>query len=122
MAKTMMNPASAGWMAFIEPNDSHGRQPGGDLGQGYEILSSEFNQSWPWSPGRDRSCGHVNVAGDLDEAMSSNTRLKLLVGNGCYDPATPFFTADSTVHPPSRLRLEEGIPGFIEWATPWGGE
>ncbi len=79
--------------------------------------------------------------------MSRNTHLKVLVANGYYDPATPFFAAEFTmyhlglepelrdnfrltdypaghmmcVHPPSRRQLEQDIVGFIESATSRGG-
>jgi carboxypeptidase C (cathepsin A) len=128
-------------------NDYLRRQLGVDLDQTYEILSSEINQSWDWRRGGGRSDGHINVAGDLSGAMSRNTHLKVLVANGYYDLATPFFAAEYTmhhlglepelrdnvrltydpaghmmyVHPPSRRQLKEDIVSFIEWATSGDG-
>lgn len=107
----------------------------------YEILSGEVNRNWNWQV-RGRS-GYVNVAEDLREAMSTNTHLEVLVANGYYDLATPFFATEYTVdhlglepelrdhveltyypaghmmyvHPPSLEKLKQDVAGLIQRAT-----
>lgn len=103
----------------------------------YEILSGEVNRDWNWQV-KGRS-GYVNVAEDLRKAMSTNTHLRVLVANGYYDLATPFFATEYTVdhlglepelrdhveltyypaghmmyvHPPSLEKLKQDVAGFI---------
>lgn len=107
----------------------------------YEILSGEVNRSWNWQV-QGRS-GYINVAEDLREAMSTNTHLRVLIANGYYDLATPFFATEYTVdhlglepglrdhveltyypaghmmyvHPPSLGRLKDDVAGFIRRAS-----
>lgn len=106
----------------------------------YEILSGKVNQNWNWQV-KGRS-GYVNVAEDLREAMSTNTHLKVLIANGYYDLATPFFATEYTVdhlglepelrdhveltyyaaghmmyiHPPSLEKLKQDVASFIQRA------
>jgi len=44
-------------------------------------------------PGGFRSATGLNVSDDLAEAMKTNPRLKVMVNDGYYDLATPFFAA-----------------------------
>jgi carboxypeptidase C (cathepsin A) len=107
----------------------------------YEILSGEVNRNWNWQV-QGRS-GYINVAEDLREAMSTNTHLEVLVANGYYDLATPFFATEYTidhlglepglrdhveltyypaghmmyVHRPSLEKLKQDVAGFIQRAT-----
>lgn len=110
---------------------------GFDEDREYEILSGKVNQQWDWDTGDE---GYLNVADDLREAMSKNTHLKLYVGAGYYDLATPFFAAEYTmdhlglepelqphvqihyfkaghmvyVHPDSLDKLSKSLRGFVE--------
>src|SRR6516162_4117016 len=59
----------------------------------YEVLTGRVN---PWSYD-DFQNSYVNVAETLREAMTQNAALKVFVGAGYYDLATPFFTAEYTV-------------------------
>lgn len=107
----------------------------------YEILSGEVNRKWNWDV-KGRS-GYINVAEDLREAMSTNTHLRVLIANGYYDLATPFFATEYTVdhlglepalrdhvkltyypaghmmyiHPPSLEKLKKDLAGFIRNAS-----
>jgi carboxypeptidase C (cathepsin A) len=56
----------------------------------YEILTDRVR---PWKFGEG---SYANVAEDLRRAMSQNPSLKVFVGNGYYDLATPFFATEYT--------------------------
>lgn len=58
----------------------------------YEILTDRVR---PWSYGEFEN-QYVNVAEDLRQAMSQNPALRVFVGNGYYDLATPFFATEYT--------------------------
>ena len=57
----------------------------------YEILTDRVR---PWIYGENER--YLNVAEDLRKAMSQNPALKVFVGNGYYDLATPFFATEYT--------------------------
>jgi carboxypeptidase C (cathepsin A) len=58
----------------------------------YEILSSLY-QSWSY---KEFENSYVNVAETLRKAISMNPYLKVFVGNGYYDLATPYFATEYT--------------------------
>jgi len=58
----------------------------------YEILTDRVR---PWSY-RDFENRYVNVAENLRQAMAQNPDLKVFVGNGYYDLATPYFATHYT--------------------------
>jgi carboxypeptidase C (cathepsin A) len=59
----------------------------------YEILTRKVQ---PWSYGRYQN-QYLNVAENLRQAMTQNPNLHVLVANGYYDLATPFFATEYTV-------------------------
>ena len=73
----------------------------------YEILTDRVR---PWSYGEFAN-QYVNVAEDLRVAMSQNPALKVFVGNGYYDLATPFFATQYTF---DHLGFE---PGYKQRVT-----
>lgn len=73
----------------------------------YEILTGRVR---PWSY-RDFENSYVNVAEDLREAMARNPALKVFVGNGYYDLATPYFATEYTF---DHLAFD---PGYAERVT-----
>ncbi|HWQ54140.1 MAG TPA: hypothetical protein VN442_10685 [Bryobacteraceae bacterium] len=101
----------------------------------YEILTGRVR---PWSYDQYQN-RYVNVAETLREAMTQNASLKVFVGNGYYDLATPYFATlytfnhlglDPTlrgnvsmgyydaghmmyVHQPSLEKLKQDLGGFI---------
>ena len=109
----------------------------------YEILSGTVNGKWKWGAEGFGGGGYINVAEDLRLAMSKNPHLKVLVANGYYDLATPFFATEYTfdhlglepdlrgnvtltyypaghmmyVHAPSLAQLKLDVSGFIEKAV-----
>lgn len=58
----------------------------------YEILTDRVR---PWSYG-DAANRYVNVAEHLRQAMAQNPALRVFVGNGYYDLATPYFATEYT--------------------------
>ena len=73
----------------------------------YEILTDRVR---PWSY-RDFENAYVNVAEDLREAMARNPALKVFVGSGYYDLATPYFATEYTF---DHLAFD---PGYAERVT-----
>ena len=73
----------------------------------YEILTDRVR---PWSY-REFENAYVNVAEDLREAMARNPALKVFVGNGYYDLATPYFATEYTF---DHLAFD---PGYAERVT-----
>ncbi|HEX5435911.1 MAG TPA: hypothetical protein VFW98_02040 [Gemmatimonadaceae bacterium] len=98
-------------------------------------------QPWDWTHGNSRGWpGHTNVATDLAEALSYNTKLHVLLNSGLFDLATPYFAAEWTmdhqglppklrshieekeylaghmmyVHQPSLAKLKQNIAAFID--------
>ncbi len=72
----------------------------------YEVLTDKVN---PWSF-REFEGRYVNVSNRLREAMTQNQSLKVMIANGYYDLATPFFATEYTV---SHLGLEPALQSHI---------
>lgn len=72
----------------------------------YEILTDRVR---PWSFGEQNQ--YANVAEDLRRAMSQNPALKVFVGNGYFDLATPFFATEYTFN---HIAFD---PGYAERVT-----
>jgi carboxypeptidase C (cathepsin A) len=53
---------------------------------------------------------YVNVADMLRDAMTQNQNLKVMVANGYYDLATPFFATEYTVN---HLGLEPALASHV---------
>lgn len=58
----------------------------------YEILAPLY-QKWKFEDWQNQ---YLNVAEDLRKAMVTNPNLKVFVGNGYYDFATPFYATEYT--------------------------
>ncbi|MFO0865287.1 MAG: hypothetical protein U0744_11675 [Gemmataceae bacterium] len=61
--------------------------------QVYEILTGRVR---PWNYGHEGTNRFLNVTGRLREAMVTNRHLRVLVANGYYDLATPYFATEHT--------------------------
>jgi carboxypeptidase C (cathepsin A) len=61
----------------------------------YEVLSQEVNGAWDWGKGIE---GMPNTAVDLRSAMVRDPYLKVLVMEGYYDLATPYFASTFTMN------------------------
>lgn len=101
----------------------------------YEILTNLY-ETWDYSKHQNR---FVNVADTLRSAMTQNPHLRVLVANGYYDLATPYFATEYTfthlgldatlhnnltmtdyeaghmmyVHEPSLAQLARDLVGFV---------
>jgi carboxypeptidase C (cathepsin A) len=106
----------------------------------YELLTGRVR---PWNYGAAQN-RYVNVAETLRDAMSQNRALKVFVGAGYYDFATPFFAAEYTIdhlgldpalrrnvtlehydaghmmyiHKPSLVKLGSDVATFYQSAIP----
>ena len=106
----------------------------------YEFLTGRV-RPWNYAPYENR---YVNVAETLRRAMTQNPFLKVFVGKGYYDLATPFFAAEYTfdhlgldptlrshlsggyyeaghmmyVHPASLAKLKKDLAEFIQASVP----
>ena len=60
----------------------------------YQVLTDKVR---PWSYDRFQN-RYVNVAEMLRQAMTQNPSLKVMIANGYYDLATPFFATEYTVN------------------------
>jgi len=72
----------------------------------YQVLTDKVQ---PWSYERFQN-RYVNVADMLRQAMTQNPSLRVLIANGYYDMATPFFATEYTV---SHIGLEPGLSNHI---------
>jgi carboxypeptidase C (cathepsin A) len=75
----------------------------------YELLTDKVR---PWSY-RPYDNKYLNVAEDLRYAMAINPTLKVLVNNGYYDLATPFFATQYTF---SHLGFDPTYPSRVSMA------
>lgn len=106
----------------------------------YEFLTGRV-RPWNYAPYENR---YVNVAETLRRAMTQNPFLRVFVGKGYYDLATPFFAAEYTfdhlgldptlrshlsggyyeaghmmyVHPASLAKLKQDLAQFIQASVP----
>jgi len=70
---------------------------------------------WDMSHGGGRtftSAGGLNVSADLAQAMKTNPRLKVMVNDGYYDMATPFFAAE---YEEKHLPIPQSLTKNIEY-------
>ncbi len=72
----------------------------------YEILTGKVR---PWSFKRFEN-QYVNTAEMLRQAMSQEPHLKVMIANGYYDLATPFYATEYTVN---HLGLDPSLSGNI---------
>ena len=72
----------------------------------YEYLTGRV-RPWSFEPYENR---YVNVAETLRSAMTQNPFLRVYVGKGYYDLATPFFAAEYTF---DHLSLDDSLRGHL---------
>lgn len=101
-----------------------------------------FGNVYPWNYSNVQN-QYLNVAESLRDAMTKNTNLKVYVGSGYYDFATPYFTAMYDVehmflkpefrknlrhyfyesghmyyiHKPSMIQFKKDIDAFFDWSV-----
>jgi carboxypeptidase C (cathepsin A) len=79
----------------------------------YEVLTGKVN---PWNWGSER--GYLYVGDNLRSAMTRNPHLKVLVAQGTYDFATPYFAADYQI---AHLGIAKELRGNIKQTYYAGG-
>jgi carboxypeptidase C (cathepsin A) len=72
----------------------------------YEILTGKVQ---PWNYGRYQN-QYLNVAEGLRQAMTENPNLRVMVVNGYYDLATPFFATEYTMN---HLGLDSTLSSHV---------
>ncbi len=72
----------------------------------YEILTGRV-RPWSFDPYQNR---FVDVSERMKEAITENPNLKVLIANGYFDLATPFFATEYTVH---HMLLDAGLRGNV---------
>jgi carboxypeptidase C (cathepsin A) len=90
-------------------NDYVRRELGYESDLPYEVLTDRV-RPWSYDEFENR---YVNVAEPLRQAMAQNPALKVLVANGYYDLATPFFATEYTF---DHLGLDPSLAGNVEMA------
>jgi carboxypeptidase C (cathepsin A) len=107
-------------------NDHLTRELGIDWGRAYIPFNREALQKWDWvgpkAADAPRWPGYVNVAPILGKLQRENAGLRVLVANGLYDFATPFFAAESTIAgngiDASRVRMTYYEAGHMMYLHP----
>jgi carboxypeptidase C (cathepsin A) len=100
-----------------------------------------FGDVYPWNYNNVQN-QFLNVAESLRDAMSKNPGLKVYLGRGYYDFATPYFTAQYDIehmllrpeqrsrikiysyesghmyyiHKPSLIQFKKDVDAFFEWS------
>lgn len=133
--KAMIDPsAEAVFGAFTATFNEYVREElGWKKREKYEVLTNVH--PWDWNATNE----YLNVSKALRDVMSKNKKLRVFVGNGYYDLATPFFATEYTfnhlnldrslrknvemgyydaghmmyIHKPSLIKLNDDIRSFI---------
>lgn len=84
-----------------------------DKPDNYKILADVS----PWDFGKADK-GYLNVGSDLKSVMNKNPDLKIFVGSGAYDLATPYFATDYTFN---HLGLDPSLRDNIDMQYYEGG-
>ncbi|WP_417496821.1 S10 family peptidase [Maricaulis sp.] len=78
--------------------DYFSRTLGVDITEYYSSIGSV--RSWNWDVGQSGGNSYINVAPWISRAMRQNSDLQVLVAQGHYDLATPFFAAELMFNQP----------------------
>jgi carboxypeptidase C (cathepsin A) len=81
-------------------NDYLGRVLTVEMDRPYTIFNRTAIAKWDWhGPKSDQPSwpGYVNVAPELGRIQRENTGVKVLMANGIFDLATPFFAVENTI-------------------------
>ncbi len=87
--------------AFVSTaNDVFTRSLGVDLDRPYQSFNQAALKGWTWPLKADEGLGwprYLNVAPILAKLLRQNPTLRVLVANGLYDLATPFYAAETSL-------------------------
>ncbi len=73
----------------------------------YKILANV----WPWNYGKDATNRYLDVATTLGQVMTKNPNLRIFVGSGYYDLATPYFATNYTFN---HLNLDPSLRDHVQ--------
>jgi carboxypeptidase C (cathepsin A) len=70
-----------------------------EMDRPYTVFNMEALKSWDWfgPKGAPKWPGYINVAPELGRVQRENPALRVLMANGLYDLATPFFAVETTI-------------------------
>ncbi|MFN3652237.1 MAG: S10 family peptidase [Armatimonadota bacterium] len=85
-------------------NDYVRRELGFRTDRTYHILGGGINAPWEWL--RPGAQGYADTSDDLRAALVKNPYMKVFVGSGYFDLATPYFATEYTL---SHLGLEKPL-------------
>jgi carboxypeptidase C (cathepsin A) len=92
-------------------NDYVRRELGFKTDMTYNVLSGDINRQWEWGNAAE---GMPDTSTDLRAAMVQNPYLKVLVMEGYYDLATPYFAVNDTMN---HMDLPEQFRKNLSFAT-----
>ena len=92
-------------------NDYVRRELGYKTDMTYNVLGGEINRQWEWGNAAE---GMPDTSTDLRAAMVKNPYLKVLVMEGYYDLATPYFAVNDTMN---HMDLPEQFRKNISFTT-----
>ena len=72
----------------------------------YEVLSEKVNEKWQWESGELPTTTEA-----LRSAMAKNPFMKVLVGQGYYDLATPYMATDYML---THMNADASVRGNVE--------
>jgi carboxypeptidase C (cathepsin A) len=75
----------------------------------YYILGEGITSPWEWGPASSRN-GFPDTSDDLRSAFAKNPYMKLYVGSGYFDLATPYFATEYTL---AHMGLDASLRGNI---------
>jgi carboxypeptidase C (cathepsin A) len=96
-------------------NDYIRRELGYKTDMPYRVSYYEVNQNWDWGNAAE---GQPDTSTDLRAAMVQNPYLKVLIMEGYYDLATPYFAVHDTIN---HMDLSETYHKNISFASYHGG-
>jgi carboxypeptidase C (cathepsin A) len=74
----------------------------------YYILGGGITSPWNWG----QTNGFANTAPNLQAAMQKNPYMKIMVAQGYFDLATPYFAADYTI---ANMNLDPALKKNISF-------
>jgi len=75
----------------------------------YETLSKQVNEKWEWEKGALPTTGEA-----LRGAMAKNPYMKVFVGQGYFDLATPYLATEYMI---THMNIDPALRGNVEMAT-----
>lgn len=84
----------------------------------YKLLNDEVFESWNWRSGLQGQQGFVEAIADLKQAMSINSRMRVMIVHGVFDLVTPYFASEVAIE---QMALDPAIKENIALKVYHGG-